>query len=620
MKNKCLLNCMPPAMIKMPLAALSVLKSYLNSQNIECLVHYWNLDLLDLQKDFLWRDISGILYDENDGLLVFLNYLSIIYNDKKSYHAIKSKLMTLKPQYINLHEDVFDKHMKCFAQKVDKKIDEIITEVCTQEIAYYGFSASLHQWICASIIASKIKKKYPQSTIIIGGIGTKDAAIEYMENFVQFDYALWGEAEYSLFSLIKELDNSNTNFNQISNLVFRIECKISISNNHSVKYADLSSLSVRPDYHDYFNQKEKCKSKIMDITIPIETSRGCHWNKCHFCYLNSGYMNRTKNTDIVIAEIKYNMDEFNIYGFTFLDNDIINNDINRFKELLDKLILLKQKFPNFAIKMAEVITKGVTTEIIKNMSLAGFETIQIGYESPSNNLLKKINKKNTFASNLLFIKYALIYKINIDGANIICGLLEETEDHIMEAICNLHVYRFFLCHNQFRHNMSRLTVSKASRYYKQINNIHNWRKSDTFEYYLPNAYLKNNGFLDLYSLHSNLLWSNFSSIENYYVNNSFEYKLIKSKEIILYREYINGIIINELEFDLASLDWYILEQTNKAILSYSTLLSTIKNYFDNTILDIEVINTIEDLKNEGLIYSSDDYAEILSIINTNIIL
>ena len=36
------------------------------------------------------------------------------------------------------------------------------------------------------------------------------------------------------------------------------------------------------------------------------------------------------------------------------------------------------------------------------MSLAGFSCVQIGYESPSDKLLAKIDKKNTFASNLLF--------------------------------------------------------------------------------------------------------------------------------------------------------------------------------------------------------------------------
>jgi radical SAM superfamily enzyme YgiQ (UPF0313 family) len=39
--------------------------------------------------------------------------------------------------------------------------------------------------------------------------------------------------------------------------------------------------------------------------------------------------------------------------------------------------------------MAEIITKGLSREEFRIMSLAGFENIQIGYESPSDNLLKK---------------------------------------------------------------------------------------------------------------------------------------------------------------------------------------------------------------------------------------
>lgn len=77
------------------------------------------------------------------------------------------------------------------------------------------------------------------------------------------------------------------------------------------------------------------------------------------------------------------------------------------------------------------------------MALAGFESVQIGYESPSNNLLEKIHKKNTFASNLFFIKWANELGIRINGANVLRNLLEETTDDIKESIDNLYFLRFY---------------------------------------------------------------------------------------------------------------------------------------------------------------------------------
>ncbi|MCC8134867.1 MAG: hypothetical protein LIP04_15765, partial [Tannerellaceae bacterium] len=64
-----------------------------------------------------------------------------------------------------------------------------------------------------------------------------------------------------------------------------------------------------------------------------------------------------------------------------------------FDKLLNLLIQLTEKYPDFKIMLAEIITKDITFDFIKKMSLAGFVHIQIGYESASDTLLKKIEKK-----------------------------------------------------------------------------------------------------------------------------------------------------------------------------------------------------------------------------------
>ena len=76
--------------------------------------------------------------------------------------------------------------------------------------------------------------------------------------------------------------------------------------------------------------------------------------------------------------------------------------------------------------------------------------------------------------------------------------------------------------------------------------------------------------------------------------------------------------INELEFELDSIDWYILNQANNQVISYVELIEGIRANFDINIMDLEIMNTIEDLKLEGLLYVAEDYSEIVSIINTAI--
>ena len=41
--------------------------------------------------------------------------------------------------------------------------------------------------------------------------------------------------------------------------------------------------------------------------IPIEGARGCHWNRCHFCFLNQGYKYRRKSAEVIKEEILYNI-------------------------------------------------------------------------------------------------------------------------------------------------------------------------------------------------------------------------------------------------------------------------------------------------------------------------
>jgi len=80
---------------------------------------------------------------------------------------------------------------------------------------------------------------------------------------------------------------------------------------------------------------------------------------------------------------------YDIHRFEFLDNDIIGEDLDRFESLLDELIKIRKEYPNFVVIGAEIITLDLSYSTIKKMYEAGFINIQIGFESASNNLLKK---------------------------------------------------------------------------------------------------------------------------------------------------------------------------------------------------------------------------------------
>jgi hypothetical protein len=304
-----------------------------------------------------------------------------------------------------------------------------------------------------------------------------------------------------------------------------------------------------------------------------------------------------------------------------LDNDIIANDINKFEIFLDKLISLRSKYNSFEILMAEIITKDITPSIIKKMVLAGFKTVQIGYESPSSELLSAIKKKNTFASNLLCIKWGIYYGLKFSGANVLRNLLEETTEHIKESIKNLHYLRFFLITGSFKHNMSFLAITENSKYFRILKQIQLNNYESFFLKFMPVGYINQEDkytlLMDFVKTDYNRLWDVFESVESYYLKNKYDYKLINNDNIIYYRESFNNVDIKELEFETDSLYWCILTKCNLEVLSL-TDLQNIKQL--NALSPGELLNMIECLKNEGLLYCNANKSEIVTIINTDSIL
>lgn len=612
---------MPPAIDNLPSPSMSVLKQHLVSEGYETDVIYWNLLLSKLQREFVWTD--NLTDKDMLSLHLLFNYLGITYNDDRVYKYIRANLKSIKPQYTSTSYDFFERHMEKFSGLFENTVDEYLSNINFDNVLFMGMSVNLYQWVCSSIIAKKIKELNSNVPVVIGGIGTKESAMAYLDNFPQFDIALWGEGESSISELAKQLKENNFTFEKYNGIVYRKGNNILVSENKQRKYVDLSADSVHPDFSDYFKFKELISGKNIATNIPIEGGRGCHWNRCHFCYLNTGYRYRQKPIESIVQEIKFAIEKYNVFSFNFLDNDVIGRDKDRFFKLLSALKELKKEYPKFTILLAEVITNGINESMIKEMALAGFEYVQIGYESPSNELLKKIDKKNSFLSNLLFIKFADLYGIIVGGVNVIRGLLEETEDDIHESIDNLHSLRFFLKANRFYHTISHLGIFHSSRYFSDIQGeIPKWNNNN-IKILLPKNYIKkeNDNFqiLEGFSYSYNSLWQTFEKIEKHYLQNNYSYQIISNQNTLYFKEYYNLRIINELEFEKNSKEWLVLESVNSEVKSFSIVLNELNEKSTPTTQE-ELLEIIDALEKEQLLFCSKDRQEMVSLINTNVII
>lgn len=617
--KRIILNWMPPASVYWPSPAMSVLQSYLVNHGFVVEIEYWNLHLKQLHEDFIGQKPN--FNDHASHLYLLFNYLAIQKRDLSAFNKMQIQLKTMRPNFINVSNSYFDERMVKYKDKVDEIFDKVIKTYDFSSILYIGFEANLYQWIGSSILAEKIKALSPNTKTIIGGIGTRQVAIEIMKKFPQFDFAMWGEGEASLLSLSNMILNEEyDSISHLKNLAYRKDGVVHAVGSSNNQFVDLSDDKLKPNYDDYFHQIQTTIFSANDLRIPIEGSRSCHWKKCHFCYLNTGYKFRKKSIPSIISEMDAAVKKYGITKFIFLDNDLVANDLNRFNMLLDKIISLKSKYPMLSVMSAEIITKGLNAGIIRKMAVAGFKYVQIGYESSSDSLLKKINKKNTFSSNLLFIKFARKFKINIEGVNVIRFLYEENDDDIVESIKNLHYLRFFYGGGFLSHTVSNLAVTESSPYYKQFG----WKDKalviDSIAEFLPANFIDDLSKSILFESSRfiyNLLWDKFDVIENYYRSHRYDYSLIRLNDRIFYYEYLEDTLINTLEFNDKSLDWYILTIINENVLSVDEIYNRCRLSFN---VEQEcIISSLKDLIGERLIYHNSDFSENIAIIDTHLV-
>lgn len=597
---------------------LSVLKAHLEANGYEIEIKYWNIFFFRLQKDFFLLG-NHVLTAEGSDLLKlfpFLNYLAHKSKDRATIEKIKSSILSMQPQFQSKGNRFLEHYLSECSDRVEELLDAEIAKMNVPQYLYIGLSGQFQQWVFGNILVERIKLKHPSIVVVIGGLPARETATSILRNFSAYDYALWGEGEHSLLWLTRMLDpeEGEVDIRTVPNLAYRNRQAIETTIGRNL-YVNLDSQPI-PDFRDYFCQLRSAHIQV-PVYLPVEGSRGCHWRKCRFCFLNAGYKYRQKSPLNIVNEIKTQIREYNVHTIAFLDNDVIGMNAYRFDTLLNLLIEYRKENPKFRIKLAEVITSELNAEVVKKMWLAGFHTVQIGYESPSASILKKIDKKNTFASNLLFIKWATIYGIKIAGLNVIKNLPEETTEDIYEAINNLRFLRFSLHKGQCEHNDSLLAINKLSRYFNQIESdgrLDDWNSS-LLESFFPTAYIDDRySLLECVRLKYDTTWDSFFKIEKFYGDNPHTYSLVTDGDTIYYTEYRNGSQISQSLFGKDSLEWQILQAANDSVSTLDQIVAR-----TNCLDKASLTSTIVDLKDSGLLYSNNTLDELVTIIDTSLV-
>jgi radical SAM superfamily enzyme YgiQ (UPF0313 family) len=480
-----------------------------------------------------------------------------------------------------------------------------------------GFTSKFHQWIPAMVVSKAMKQKSPNTKIVIGGFGSKEAALEAMKMNPHFDFATWGEGEYPLLELSKQLKEGTNDFDNVARLFYRKEDEIILSTTNRSDYLDFYNYPFS-NFDDYFANYPEA-GKEYKIVIPINSSRACSWNKCKFCDYNSGYKFRVRSPENIIKEIEYIAQKYKVACFSFVDNDIFINHAH-FEELLDLMIESKNTHQYDYEFWAEMIpNENLTSALLKKMQTAGFSQVFIGYDGISDSLLRKMAKSNNFSNNLFFVKFALKY--NIDPlVNIIIGLLNETEDDIQEGMDNLHFLRFFYSKGEdsLYHDYVTLVISRMSKYFAMLSE----EKKEEYNinditYLLPEQFSNHKDRFNLFSWKKPKItnedkWLALQKYEKQYIENAYRYKVELNSGVYNFKEYRNDKLI--VDFDFPDGYWEVLQLANDRVIKFEDLLVKLKQ--SQPKLTSEQLQTIlKKLKEMHLIYYDSDFDNVISFID-----
>lgn len=610
--EKIILTHLPPASVMYPSPALSILKSFMNTNGFDTEIQYWNFAL----NGIISGDRETELEDIEMDLMPFYGIMADRYQDNEASEKIQAFLHEVKPFLLMENPDRHKTYLEEIKKTVLERINMELDRIDFSEVLLFGVSYRLHQLIPAAIVAREIKKRSPLTKIVIGGLGTRQSAEEVMQIVPDFDFAIWGEGEYPLLDLARTLEKGTDDFSEVARLIHRKNSELVISTNNKSQYLDFDSY-ILPDYDDYFPLMDQIQKKD-EIFYPINSVRSCYWKKCRFCNYNTGYKYRERTPESVVHEIKHFYENHGIRKFYFVDNDLVGTSIDRFDRLLDAIAdFRKTHHAEFSMWGEMIPNRDMNAQMISKLTDAGFDSVFIGYEGISDSLLKKMRKNNDFALNLFMVKNALKNDVQI-MANLIRDIPDETRQDVLESIRNLHFLRFFYHHytKNFQHNLGTFTLYKEASYYSSVDteDIRDHHVSCNY-HYIPREFISRNTTLFGFqrsSLRHRFEWNHFSHAEDFYRENKFTYTIEKSDGMFLYREFLNNEQYNEILFDQPEyVD--VLKICSAKVCGLEELHQQIVDKYPQVHQD-KLKEIIQELSAEYLLYHNREMTSICSLV------
>ena len=306
-------------------------------------------------------------------------------------------------------------------EKAAELLRSLASEVAAEKYDLVGFSLMFQ--IAPALAAARFVRQYSaDARVVVGGShceGEMGHAIHRL--FDSVDFVCRGEGERVAVELAQRLEEGATDFSGIDGLVWR-DSGATVCNGHqAAARPELNDLPI-PTYHGWVAELEasSVRSKVAQLWIPLETSRGCWFgekSQCLYCGLAGGSRGyRRKSAERVVEELE----GITLYGI----DKVLCVDLTLPREHFSDLIpeLEKRRLP---LSLFFEVRSGLRREQLVALRNAGINMLQPGIESLSSELLRLMRKGILAHHNVRFLKWAAELGLSTEW-NILYGIPGET--------------------------------------------------------------------------------------------------------------------------------------------------------------------------------------------------
>lgn len=407
-----------------PSFALSQLAALVQREladKVDTQICYLNIDFAAYTGEALYEDISGDSAHAVTGLGDWI-FRQIAFPDKddnsEAYfgrYYVGSSLMKFRKSILDLRSGI--------EQFCVDMIDRY--ELAHADIV--GFTSMFAQNVPSLALASLIKERNPNVTIVMGGANCETPmGPVIVENCPAVDFVFSGPSLRSFLDFLRcKLQGNEQGLHAIRGVVSKENCRDTRLRSSIGEDHDINDYFA-PNYKGFVEAFSREKISISISRKPVlyfETSRGCWWGErshCTFCGLNGQSMGyKAMSPNIALRQFQ-SLFEFAPWCLDYhcTDNILPKNYPGEVLRVLD---------PPAGSSIFYEVKLPVSEKDMQILASARVNIVQPGIEALSTATLKLMRKGTSAFQNIQFLKNAAKFDI-MPGWNLLIGFPGEDED------------------------------------------------------------------------------------------------------------------------------------------------------------------------------------------------